>query len=175
MRYSDSMNTAISIAEHTRFANMVTRVAVENKGKYLMVQEGKPHVRGLWAFPGGKMDVGETLSQSAVREIREETGVEIELQGILGMQFVLWEDRPGFTYQLDLAATAIKIPEKFRLSEEILAVQWKSPQEIQELVSKDLLRNWGQSVTARSIASGLSLPMSALTEGAEPPPAEANR
>jgi 8-oxo-dGTP pyrophosphatase MutT (NUDIX family) len=40
---------------------------------------------GDWSLPGGIMELGETLSATAVREAREEAGVEIELTGIVGI------------------------------------------------------------------------------------------
>ncbi|WP_232542152.1 NUDIX hydrolase [Nocardia bovistercoris] len=40
---------------------------------------------GNWAFPGGVMKIGETLKQCVIRETREETGLDIEITGILGV------------------------------------------------------------------------------------------
>ena len=40
---------------------------------------------GNWALPGGTMDVGETLGQCIVREVKEETGLDIEITGLLGI------------------------------------------------------------------------------------------
>jgi mutator protein MutT len=61
---------------------MVTRVAiavVERNGFFLIGQrpEGVP-LAGLWEFPGGKINAGETAEAAAVRECLEETGIRVE-------------------------------------------------------------------------------------------------
>ncbi|OYX67948.1 MAG: hypothetical protein B7Y95_21750 [Rhizobiales bacterium 32-66-11] len=44
--------------------------------KVLLVQRANPPDQGLWGFPGGRIEWGETAADAAVRELREETGVE---------------------------------------------------------------------------------------------------
>jgi len=48
---------------------------------------------GLWALPKGTPEPGETLEQTALREVREETGVEVEQDGIVG-EIKYWFSRP---------------------------------------------------------------------------------
>lgn len=52
-------------------------------GKVLMVQRGKPPRAGIWSLPGGAQHLGETVAQGIHREIAEETGVRIELLGLV--------------------------------------------------------------------------------------------
>jgi mutator protein MutT len=57
---------------------------VEHEGRYLVGRrpEGVA-LAGLWEFPGGKPEAGETLPEAAARECQEETGLEVEVTGAL--------------------------------------------------------------------------------------------
>lgn len=45
--------------------------------RVLLIQRGNEPFKGCWAFPGGFMEMDETLEQCAVRELKEETGMEV--------------------------------------------------------------------------------------------------
>ncbi len=55
----------------------VGAVVVE-QGRVLLVQRGTEPAKGKWSIPGGLIDVGESLREAVVREVREETGLLIE-------------------------------------------------------------------------------------------------
>ncbi|MGW4461784.1 NUDIX hydrolase [Micromonospora sp. NPDC004704] len=57
-------------------------LAVNDQGAILLQRRRDT---GQWALPMGKMEIGETPSECAVRETREETGVDVEVTGILGI------------------------------------------------------------------------------------------
>jgi 8-oxo-dGTP diphosphatase len=46
--------------------------------RVLLVRRAKPPAQGLWAIPGGSVELGETLQQATEREILEETGITIQ-------------------------------------------------------------------------------------------------
>jgi 8-oxo-dGTP diphosphatase len=46
--------------------------------KILLVERGREPHAGCWSLPGGVLEVGETLEQAVRREVREETGLEVE-------------------------------------------------------------------------------------------------
>lgn len=58
-------------------------VAIVDGTRLLVIRRGRGPGRGLWAVPGGKVDYGESLEETAVREAREETGFDVELGPII--------------------------------------------------------------------------------------------
>lgn len=56
---------------------------VEHEGRFALIKFKRNYLAGLWGLPGGKLDNHEHLSEGAVREIREELGVESEFERTL--------------------------------------------------------------------------------------------
>lgn len=48
---------------------------IQHENRFLLVLRRNAPARDLWAFPGGSMDVGETVAQAVIREVAEETGL----------------------------------------------------------------------------------------------------
>jgi 8-oxo-dGTP diphosphatase len=60
-------------------------IAVFKDGAVLLVKRGRAPKEGMWSLPGGKVEPGgETAPMAALRELKEETGIEAELAGTLG-------------------------------------------------------------------------------------------
>ena len=58
-------------------------IAVFKDRKVLLVKRGTAPFAGLWSLPGGKIESRETPRQAACRELKEETGIEAEVEGII--------------------------------------------------------------------------------------------
>ncbi|MBO1906904.1 NUDIX hydrolase [Microvirga sp. 3-52] len=68
---------------------------VVHEGRALLVRRANPPDAGLWGFPGGKIEFGETVKDAAIRELREETGVHAAAQDVLTALDVLVRDAGG--------------------------------------------------------------------------------
>jgi ADP-ribose pyrophosphatase YjhB (NUDIX family) len=70
--------------------------AVVHRGKeVLLVKRNFPPNQGKWSIPGGRVELGEEVDDAAVREIREETGLSVEIEGLLDVQTLIQKDRKG--------------------------------------------------------------------------------
>ena len=69
MEYPDFPRAAVGVIVLRENDSGVTEV--------LLVQRAKAPSRGMWALPGGSVELGETLEQAAEREVYEETGIEV--------------------------------------------------------------------------------------------------
>jgi 8-oxo-dGTP diphosphatase len=52
-------------------------------GRVLLVRRGQEPLKGQWSLPGGALELGETLQGGVVREVLEETGLEVRAGGIV--------------------------------------------------------------------------------------------
>ncbi len=52
--------------------------------KILLIKRNTIPFKGYWALPGGRMDSGETIEQTIVREVKEETGLDVTIAGKIG-------------------------------------------------------------------------------------------
>jgi ADP-ribose pyrophosphatase YjhB (NUDIX family) len=62
----------------------VGAVIRDDAGRLLMILRGHEPGKGLWSIPGGRIEPGETPEQAVVREVREETGLEVSCGPLLG-------------------------------------------------------------------------------------------
>lgn len=69
----------------------VAAVVIDD-GRVLLIQRGREPSKGKWSLPGGRLEMGEMLEAAVKREAREETGLEIETDGIAGVYDLIVRD-----------------------------------------------------------------------------------
>jgi 8-oxo-dGTP diphosphatase len=113
---------------------MVVVAVVQHAERVLLVQEAKQSVRGTWNLPGGRVEPGEGLADAMEREIWEEAGIGVELQGLLFADQVLScgpgaECRMRFVFMAEPKSLELKE----RADEHSLQAQWYRQSELATL------------------------------------------
>jgi 8-oxo-dGTP diphosphatase len=73
----------------------VGAVILNPEAEVLLVRRGRPPRLNQWSIPGGKVEWGETVAEALHREIREETGLEVEILGLIDVVDSLIRDSDG--------------------------------------------------------------------------------
>lgn len=85
----------------------VGAVVFNAAGEVLLIKRGKEPQYGRWMVPGGTLEWGETLEEAAVREVREETGIDIVIETFVEIIEAITPGDSGFHYVImDFAAHA---------------------------------------------------------------------
>ena len=89
----------------------------------LLVERGFEPFKGRWAFPGGFMNMDETVEQCAIRELEEETGLKISSIHQIGAYSKVDRDPRGRTITVAYLAT-IDAPAKVRGQDDAAKAEW---------------------------------------------------
>ena len=115
---------------------------IEKDGKFLLVQEGKEECRGKWNIPAGHLEPNETILDGVKREVKEETGCNVELTGLLQIGNKVFHDDVfiSIVFSMKLLEEDIRFDKK-----EILDVKWFTYEELinkkEELRAYSLIMN----------------------------------
>ncbi len=115
-------------------------VLVFKDDKILLVRRGREPRKGQWSLPGGGVELGETVRDAAVREIREECHIEIEPEKILDVLDRIFRDAAGHVqYHYVLIALLARYKSgELRHDSDIEAAEWA---ELNKLADYDLLHD----------------------------------
>lgn len=142
---SDTANDQID-GSFPRHPLVAVGAVVFRDGRVLLVRRGRPPSEDIWAIPGGKIGLGETLQAAAEREILEETGVTIRaLEPVYTFDHIERDEtgRIRFHYVIvDLRAEYLD--GRIRSGGDAREVRWVSPADIAQLTvsgrTRDLLK-----------------------------------
>lgn len=91
-------------------------VVVWRGPELLLIRRGKPPRIGDWSLPGGMQELGETVRETAAREVREETGLEIEVTRLIDVVDTITRDEDG---RVRLQYTLVDFAAEWRAGEAV--------------------------------------------------------
>lgn len=129
----------------------VSGVVENDNGEWLVVKKTYSGLKGRWSLPAGFVQEGETIDEAAIREVKEETGIDCYVKGLIGFRTGVIRDEISdnmailYCGQVD-ASQAIVVQER-----EILEAHWISPKQLavddlsnmmlKEIAKNDVKRN----------------------------------
>jgi len=114
-----------------QFPKLAVSACVWRDGKVLLVERAKPP-KGMWAFPGGHVELGEKLEEAVTRELMEETGMTADFSGLLGLYDVIRRDPSGAVAFHFVIACFLGLagPEEPVAASDAAALTWADPSEL---------------------------------------------
>ncbi|MFQ6229949.1 NUDIX hydrolase [Nocardia sp. NPDC002869] len=111
----------------------VSALVQDDQGRILLIRRSD---NGKYSVPGGGLEAGETVAQAVVREVREETGIEVDVTELVGVfsnpEHVIAYDDGEVRQEFSICFRAQPIGGKLQTSEESLEVEWVRPAELSE-------------------------------------------
>ncbi|MFD8122955.1 NUDIX domain-containing protein [Streptomyces albidoflavus] len=109
-------------------------VVTDDQGRILLQRRADS---GLWALPGGGMELSDTLPGTAVREVKEETGLDVEITGLVGTytdpRHVIAYPDGEVRRQFNVCFRARLVGGTLAVSDESLALRWVDPADLGSL------------------------------------------
>ena len=99
---------------------------IEQDGKILLVKRGIDPYKGYWAIPGGHVDFDETLEQSTVREVKEETGLTVTKLTLFG----IYSDPGRHPRQTIAVAYIVEVEGVPIAGDDAVELAWFSPKKL---------------------------------------------
>lgn len=118
---------------HWRNAKPCAGALIVRNGKVLLVRRAVEPFRGYWDIPGGFCEADEHPADAAIREVREETGLEIELTGLLGIWIDGYEERTT----VNIHYLARPLSRRIVLGSDVDGAAWFAPNALPQRVAFD--------------------------------------
>ncbi|AFC85644.1 NUDIX hydrolase [Frateuria aurantia] len=146
-------------APQSAFPHVTVATIVHRDGRYLMVEE-EVNDRIVYNQPAGHLDIGESLLAAAVRETREETGWQVQLDHLVAIHQWHSHEHGDEVLRFSFAATALEHDARMPLDAGIQRCLWLSRTEIEAL--GDALRSPMILLSIDAWLTGQRLPLQSI-------------
>lgn len=118
---------------------LAVSAAIIRDGKVLAVRRARKPALAHYTLPGGAVETGETLDEAVRREVREETGLDIEPVGLAGHREAIIRDEEGAVKQhfVILCFASRLVGGELHLNDELDDAQWLRPADLAALKTTD--------------------------------------
>ena len=128
---------------------LVTVVVVRHEGKFLLGRRNIDPGRGMWSFFGGYVDRGEKVEDAALREVKEETNLDVQLEGLIGIYSEQGDPHVLVVYQASIIECEANV--LVAQSEEVSELAFFTWEELPALafpVDRRILNDWRKMQSA---------------------------
>jgi 8-oxo-dGTP diphosphatase len=101
-------------------------------GRVLLIRRGGPPLEGEWSLPGGMLELSETLEEGVLRELHEETGMQVRVVGLVEVfERIIRDDNDRTKYHFVIADYLCEaVSGEARAASDATAVAWASEEEL---------------------------------------------
>ena len=126
--------------------------AIFHAGRFLLVRRGRAPARGLYAFPGGRVEQGETLEDAVRREVSEETGAILSsVTHLVDLEIPSEQDKESIEYLLSVHVAGFS-GGSLVAGDDADAIAWLTPDEMAGLPLADSVLDIARRIAAEACA-----------------------
>ncbi|QFT87549.1 hypothetical protein FIU87_02695 [Bacillus sp. THAF10] len=114
--------------------DVVYALLFDEKEEQILMVKNRGKSASYYTLPGGAVEAGETLKEAGIREVKEETGLEVELGGIFSVGEAFFEDRGHHAIFFTFTGKIVGGETKILFPEEIEEVIWMPKSEAEKYV-----------------------------------------
>ena len=106
----------------------------DERGENVLLVKNKGEGSSYYTLPGGAVEKGETLEEAAIREVKEETGLDVQIDGVFTVSEAFFEERGHHAIFFTFSGKIIGGEINISFPEEIEEITWMQPQMAEKYV-----------------------------------------